>query len=330
MTRPKNTTTKQFNGALYRKIAKASKAFIKDLPQSFTALSVPVGKTMKVFIFCNKELSGGQICDFCIRKDVWNGDPEKLKHTCKHINRIVFHEKTIIPDGFKGLTKAINKFTATANLSFKQVTSNEFRDVIILAIQIGQVNQGTNPGDLFQQQSRKTFTLQWNKESNEVFHEQLLEYSKQAGSALALDAGKHKSTPYLLIIVTNVLVAAPPLLVRSVRFFGGKTIDYKNAMNEVIIDLNKEGIKISGIITDNLRSQTSAVDHNIKGSIQNSPDAPPYIRSIIWFACSCHTLALGINDTLKTCEEFSSAYDDLSEAVSFLRMKNVINILELK
>ena len=321
-------SNKQYNGAIYRNIAKRSRAANEGLPPSFILLSVPVGKTIKPFIFCNKKLSNGLSCDFCIRKDTWNGDANKLAHECKHINRIVFANKTPIPEGFKGLYKSINAFTAIANISFSQITSKSFNEVITSAIEVGQRNPGTNPSELYAQVSRKTFTKQWNKESDDLFGQQLQEYAKEAGSALAIDGGKHKSISYLLVIITNIFSSVQPLLVRSIQFFGGKTIDYKTAMTEVVTDLKKQGIKISGIVTDNLRTQTSAVNHHISTSFQNEPGAPPYIRDIIWISCACHSLALAINDVLKTVDEFSEAFNNLSLAVKFLRAKNVINLIE--
>lgn len=320
--------SKHYNGSLYRKIAKKSNAIIEGLPEDYIVLSVPVGNSTKLFIFCQKKLSNGEYCDFCIRRDSLKGDPEKLKHICKHINRLKFLEKPEKTNPFKNLSQSVNKFTATANLSFKQVTSKDFREVILSAISLGQENHSADPEMLFPKVSRKSFTAKWNEECEKLFARQLKEYSKQAGSALAIDAGKHKSRPYLLVIITNILISTPPLLLKSIKYFGGKSIDYKTVMTEVITDLMKDGIKISGIITDNLRSQTSAVNHRMPNSFQNSPYRPKYIKSVIWISCACHSLALAINDMIKKNEEFSTAYDNLSAAVSFLRTKNIINVLE--
>lgn len=245
MTGPKPLmSNKLYNGALYRKIAHRSKATINGLPNDFIILSVPVGKSTKPFIFCQKMIGNGLQCDFCIRKDQWDGDLNSLAHTCKHINRIIFSQNTPIHPNFKGLKQVINKFVAVGNISFSRIVSQDFQNVIMAAIELGQKNPNVSPETLYPKVSRKTFTEDWNKESEALFASQLDEYKNKLGSALAIDAGKLKSTPYLLVIISNIFASAPPLLVRSIRYFGGKSIDYKSVMKEVIRDLFKKGIKI--------------------------------------------------------------------------------------
>ena len=86
--------SKHYNGSLYRKIAKkkatlSSKDCLKIILSYLFQLEI-----LQIYSFsAKKKLSNGEYCDFCIRRDSLKGDPEKLKHICKHINRLKFLEK---------------------------------------------------------------------------------------------------------------------------------------------------------------------------------------------------------------------------------------------
>ena len=71
------------------------------------------------------------------------------------------------------------------------------------------------------------------------------------------------------------------------------------------------------------------MNHLVANSFQNEPNVPPYIRDIVLLSCACHSLALAINDVLKTADEFAKSYNNLSLAVKFLSTKNLINFIEV-
>lgn len=119
-----------------------------------------------------------------------------------------------------------------------------------------------------------------------------------------------------------------PLIVDSIRFFKGKACDYSHYIEKMLIFLLDYNIKVSTIVSDNLRAQVSAIDYKNKNLIQKK-SINPAITKILWLSCSCHFLALGLSDSKKACN-YGSLVQQLITAANFFRCKNIVNLLEIK
>ena len=130
-------------------------------------------------------------------------------------------------------------------------------------------------------------------------------------NSLAIDAGKEGSKNYLDILLTNALVPEKPLLYEAIELYDGSFDSYYNAISETILNLSTQNIKVSGIVCDNLRVQSSAIEKVISD----------YGKTFIKVPCSCHTIQLSINDLFKepkmsdslSCiETFSHIFNSMS------------------
>lgn len=109
--------------------------------------------------------------------------------------------------------------------------------------------------------NRKKFTATFVELSQEKYDRYLKLYAKTPGSCLTLDAGKHHTRPYLIFVLSNCLHDIPPLVVETERYFKGRAIDYREALTKVCTSLLQNGVKIAGLVTDNLRAQKNSVNH---------------------------------------------------------------------
>ena len=80
------------------------------------------------------------------------------------------------------------------------------------------------------------------------FQKKLDAYKKQPGSCLTVDSGKHKSVQYLMIILANARIAAKPLIIDCIRYFGGKKGNYKNGIEKVLTKLFNDKVKVTAIV----------------------------------------------------------------------------------
>ena len=164
--------------------------------------------------------------------------------------------------------------------------------------------------------------------SQQQYTKKLDVFKKAKGNCVAIDAGKHKTVPYLMVVLINALVTSSPLIIEAVRFFKGKTVDYAATIERILASLLNNGVDIVAIVSDNLRSQVSAVNHTSPESVQQKTSIPK-LSSLIWISCSVHTLALSLNDAAKECA-YGRLVDHLRSTATFLRSKNIVNVLGVK
>ena len=316
----------EYRGSILKK--KSTVVNIENLPQGFEARSVDFGTYKKIILFCTKKLPSGYNCDFCIRKADATKKPEKLDHECKYINRLNNYSTDLQISGM--LLDSIYEFIGKRNISFSAISTEEFTAIIHNAIICGQKNPNDDYMTLFKKFSVSTLSRRWNVFMANKQASELLNFANNFGNCLCIDAGKHKSRPYLIVAISNALQKTSPKIIKSIRFFNGAALDYKEEIYWLVNNLFMRNIKITNIISDNCRSQVCAIDHNSKNSFQNDPRAPDFMHRIIWISCGCHNLALAINDLSKKGSlHYSILFEKFSNIVALLRTKAMINLLNL-
>ena len=320
----------QYKGAFIREHGKRVSDIDIRIPRSFTQISVKLDKYSKIYLVCNKTIYGNTKCEFSVRKDMYLASPEKYNnHKCQSIQIDKYFEKKDDENGqFDDITTAAVMLIGHCKLPMNIVNSEVFKNFEAALIKTGQSNPAANLQMLLPNISRTTFTKKFIALSQKMFKEKFKMYQNVPGTSLAIDAGKHKAVPYLMIVIANALIEASPLIIDSVRFFQGKLNSYAHIVEKTITLLLEQNVNIVAIVTDNFKAQVSAINHTCDKSIQHN-STNPEICKIIWISCACHTLALGLCDASKVC-----AYCDLVEHViavaRFFRSKNIINLLGLK
>ena len=161
-----------------------------------------------------------------------------------------------------------------------------------------------------------------------MYKTKLKQFQEAKGSCIAIDSGKHKSVPYLMIVLINSLIKAKPLIIKAVRFFKGKTEDYSSTIEDALTNITDSGVDVVAVVSDNSKAQVSAVNHTSASSFQQTTTNPK-LASIIWISCSVHTLALALNDVATKCS-YSQLVEHIREAANFIRLKNIVNLFGLK
>jgi hypothetical protein len=184
------------------------------------------------------------------------------------------------------------------NISLRAGSSKEMYKLMMVCFNAGQ---NTNDKQIHFTHilpglGRKVLTSHFTKQAEEIKSRRLYEFRGYA--SLAIDAGTVGTHQTLNIVLVDATGRRPPLLYKALRDFIGTTLGYKNAISKIIEELHKIGITVSGITTDNLRAQISAIDHRYPASLQNTSNNP-ICKSIVRVPCMCHTVSLGLGDLMK-------------------------------
>ena len=301
-----------------------------NIPKCYDQFVEKKGAVTHTYILCNKTIQGTIKCDFCVRRDVYIKDPAKFdSHKCisMQIERFFGREQNQDVQQSE-LTIKIIDFFGQNKLALNIFTSETFKNLCLSLVKKGQANPEEDPASLIPFTSRTTFTQDFIKYSESSFNKCLEAFKKIPGNTLTIDAGKHKVTPYLIAVLANALIDNPPLVIESIPFFKGKQEDYAQTVEKILVDLLAKNVKIVSIVTDNLRTQVSAVNHTNAQSFQKK-SSNSEVRKTLWISCSCHTLALGLSDASK-----QSTYGDISRHVGqvaeFLRKKNITNLIGIR
>ncbi|EAY21889.1 hypothetical protein TVAG_249490 [Trichomonas vaginalis G3] len=161
--------------------------------------------------------------------------------------------------------------------------------MVYLLIKTGQMNPKANPEDLYKPLSRTQFTKHFIQKGMERYDEFLEMYKETQYVALAVDAGKEGSHNYFDMIIANPFSELPPLVYNSVKDFKGDMISYEEELRSVLNQLISEGFIVTGIVSDNLRVQVSAIEKVLKD-----------FGCIVHIPCGCHTLELALKDAEET------------------------------
>ena len=267
---------------------------VKRVPFEFSEYSIPCGKKekRKVYIVCNSLLAGNVHCDFSIRKDTFVENPAKFgKHKCCGTQIDNYFRPAPEAITIDKVTGDLIVFVGTSKLPMNIITSNSFKNYSLSLIKLGQDNVAADPLKLVPEMSRQTFTKLFITHSEQQYNAKLEAFKKAKGSCVAIDAGKHKTVPYLMVVLVNALISSSPLIVEAVRFFKGKSVDYAATIERILTSLLNTGVSIVAIVSDNLKSQVSAINHTSPNSMQHNT-LNPQLAALMWISCSVHTLAL--------------------------------------
>ena len=322
----------KYKGAYIRANGKRVANLDPRIPSSFEQYSIKSGETTKVYLVCKKMINAMSKCEYSVRKDLFIDNKEKhLNHTCvsQQIDKYFTQKKNDqeINETSDTPTIALIKFIGECMLPINIINSPSFKDFQVSLVKTGQSNPETDAESLTVSISRTTLTNKFIKYSQRCFEQKLSSF-KAKGTCLAIDAGKHKSIPYLIAVIVNCLISESPLMVDCHRFFDGKQHEYVKVVEEIVRSLMQVGIEIVAIISDNLKSQTSAVNYRSPLSMQqNTTD--PKISKVLWVGCACHTLALGLYDASQQCD-YGRLVKHVRDSAKFLRTKNIVNLLGIK
>jgi hypothetical protein len=172
------------------------------------------------------------------------------------------------------------------NMAIESAISESMRKLVLPSIRMGQENPNVPPASLFPVTSRRVFTEQFIAEGRALYDQHLQRYRANQYIALAIDAGKLGHANYLDILITNAYIDAPPLIHKAVSHFAGTTEAYVHEICGSISELERDGFAITGIVSDNLRVQVSAIE-----AVQEEKN-----HTFIHVPCGCHCLALAILD----------------------------------
>lgn len=148
----------EYKGSLLR--PNSTYVSLDNVPGGFEARSVDFGSYKKILYFCTKNLAGGNRCDFCIRKADATKNPNRLNHECKYINRLESYSPDIQITAM--LYDSIYEFIGSRNVSFSSIASDEFTDIILNAIILGQKNPKQDYKTLYIKMSASTLSRKWN------------------------------------------------------------------------------------------------------------------------------------------------------------------------
>lgn len=320
-----------YKGSLFKRTGKRPRIIDERIPPMFKQLSVEKNGTNHIYFVCTHKLFGTVECDFCIRKDIFTkrikaGEDidDILSH--KHISQTL--ERFGVPDKKVStpIEECIFQFCASANLSFRQIDSKEFKNLIEACINEGKAHNEEDTETLIPSIERHVFRKNFIQYAECEFNTLLKQYEGKIGSCLTADAGKHHTRPYLIICLSNALFHLPSLVLEAVRYFKGTKVSYANELQKVAEDLTSRKIKIVALVTDNLKAQKAGVDHASDSCFQKKSTVKE-VNSIIWISCACHSISLALND-ITSCSAFGIYQNELSLTVSFLRSKKITNIIQ--
>jgi hypothetical protein len=299
-------------------------------PPGFTQYVKPaVGKEPgRVFIRCSKQLLDprGHLVQCCkeIRKDHLLKEPEaqkkQLSHKCfaQSLDRFLAlpAEPPKLPK--IQIQQSLLEFGGRFNLSMESVASPAMRNLILTTIREGLEHPNIDAASLYPMTSRRILTTRFIDAVRRLYDHYLREYRAQRYIALSVDGGKLGSSNYLDILITNAYIDAPPLIHKAIRHFRGDFPSYHNEILGAINELEADGFVVSGIVSDNLRVQISAIS-----TVQSDK-----MNKVIHIPCGCHCLSLAISDFIKQNHVLSQADSCLEAFTKLLNSKPVLSKLK--
>ena len=308
---------------------------VEEIDGNWQKVSKPVtsknGNTRRrTFLRCKK-------CDLLFPYNYSNDvDKVKLLHFCSKARQL-----SLMDRARPTIEYAHYNFVADCHLSMSQATSSSFYSFYNSAFTSGynaliqsnpQINRNLHipkPEDFYKPIQRTQFTSNFNNYAIEIETKCLQTFHNQKYCSIALDAGRVNSIPMITFCISNPFNKNGALLHKIVFYFGGNANDYQKEVLDILQDLKARNIIISSFIGDNLRAQTCALKSDSDESLQKISD-DPYVQTIEWMSCCCHTTALGFDDMTTSIETLSDFQNKLSKVVKFFRTKTVaakINII---
>lgn len=234
-------------------------------------------------------------CKYRIRKDHYKGSGHKCLFST--LDMFVSNKRSIIHDNTNHLDMNVYKFIGKKNIPISTAVSEDFYDLLHTFYIAGQNSNGKEFNSIYPKQSRATFTKKFIVNAD---HLKLSLLNNLKGNAcLAIDGGKVGMNSILNMVVFNPLKHEfSPILYDGIYNFPGNYESYIKEVSRVMIELEDQGIVISGLITDNLKVQVMATDHEDPRSIQQTNNNIT-IKTSIRIPCQCHVASLSLNDLKK-------------------------------
>jgi len=229
-------------------------------------------------------------CRYKIRKDHFKNKPHT--HIFGNIEDYFPQQKSYL-----SFQKEFFRFVAQNNISIKTASSSGMFNLLQLAFESGKNSGKSYFFEICPKLSRKCFTQRFIEFSLGVKIENIKQF--HGFSSLAIDSGtiwKHNILNFVLINPDRQKLK--PLLFKSIRYFQGRYISYYQATIDVIQELQKMGVIIVSIVSDNLKTQVKAVDHRDESSIMRNSNKKS-LSSIIRIPCQCHCIQLAFSDFSK-------------------------------
>jgi hypothetical protein len=129
-----------------------------------------------------------------------------------------------------------------------------------------------------------------------------------------VDAGKIGHVNYLDIHITNAFIMSPPHIFKAISHFAGNLMSYKQEISAAISELQLDGFAVSGIVSDNLRVQVSAIE-DVKAENGDT---------FVHVPCGCHCLALAIKDLCPQNSIIARAVAHIEEFSVLLTSKPIL------
>ena len=206
-------------------------------------------------------------CKYKIRKDNFKGKHHKCVFS--DLDSFIIRKERTINGSLNEMDEYIFHLAGKKNIPMNTIVSDEFFQMLKAFFIKGQSSQGKDFETIFPKQSRPTFTKKFIVHSE---HLKLIALKNYCGFAcLAIDGGKVGPNSILNCIVLNPLKnGLRPLLYEGIYNFIGNCDSYIKEISRIILELQDIGIKITGIVTDNLKAQVMATDHNSERSLQQN------------------------------------------------------------
>lgn len=191
----------------------------------------------RIYFRCLHTTKYGKVtfrCNYKIRSDRFS--QKCFKHIHKFAEIKDFYEQE--DPTTSNFEKKIFDTIGHLHISISAACSEEFYSLLNTAFRYGQRCIGDNFDFLFPHQSRKTFTKKFVAHSNNYRNLIFEKYSKSCFASIVLDSGSIKQISYLNIVLLNT--DNVPIVLKNIRFFNGKSIDYYKQINEQIAFLNEK------------------------------------------------------------------------------------------
>ena len=149
-------------------------------------------------------------------------------------------------------------------------------------IEIGQQNPTGNIEVLIPKIDRHNIREIIIKEGEKIVQKNILSKRAEELCTLSLDAVSLSARHFIDYVVLSK--TTPPFLYKAVEKKNVSIKDYKNITEGILIELiEKQRLKITSIVTDNLPVQIAALAHWSPDSILNTSDNPKIKKKIVFF-----------------------------------------------
>ena len=218
------------------------------------------------------------------------------------------------------LTSKFYHFNSSSNISLRKAVSECTTDFINSLIGYGfRIGKSGIP--------KLTSDYLWNIPSRNSLRNDLIKYSqklcierleefKNGYVHISVDSTtiNHKSIVDIILICFKPSTEEKTLLLKEVILKKSTAKDYRNEIVSTISVLKEKDITVYSIVSDGLRSQTSAFDISRPSSFQNQEDSQDgTLNKVLYVSCRCHLLNLVFNDWIDLSPEAQRLHKEICD-----------------